>query len=76
MSIPAAAEARAKASFAAGEYEAAVEAFGLALQESTAAKHLILCNRSAAFLKLGRTREARADADQAVLICQDFVQAH
>lgn len=67
--------AAGKAAFAAGRYAEAVSLFGEAL-ERTPADHLLLCNRSAAQLKLGRYDAAVQDARRATDAAPSFVKAH
>ena len=68
----------AKAAFAAGDYYLAVSLFTTLIDDGAADdRHLQLCNRSAALLKLGRPHEAAADARLAVTLSPpDFVKGH
>ena len=66
----------AKAAFAAGDYETAAALFTQLLEEGTADEHLLLCNRSAALLKLGDSAAAEADARRALWLCPGYVKAH
>ncbi|KAL1495889.1 hypothetical protein AB1Y20_014533 [Prymnesium parvum] len=68
---------RAKAAFTSGDFQTSATWFEAALRESNCAeRHLVLCNRSAALLKLRRLAEALADADEAACLCPTFVKAH
>ena len=58
-------DAEAKAAFAAGRHADAASLFGQLLQMSGAELHLVLCNRSAAWAKLGMWQEAEVDARDA-----------
>ena len=55
-------DAAAKAAFAAGRYEEAAALFGQLLINGAPDSHLVLCNRSAAWAKLGKWAEAEGDA--------------
>jgi len=55
-------DAAAKAAFAAGRHEEAAALFGQLLLAGAPDPHLVLCNRSAAWAKLGKWAEAEADA--------------
>lgn len=80
----------AKAAFAAGQYGAALEGFSAVLEQhphrqteqhdtsdlQESQRHLLLCNRSAVLLKLGRHAEAAEDARSAVALAPRRVKAH
>ena len=55
-------DAAAKVAFAAGRHEKAAALFGQLLLAGTPEPHLVLCNRSAAWAKLGKWAEAEGDA--------------
>ena len=55
-------DAAAKAAFAAGRHEEAAALFGQLLLTGAPDPHLVLCNRSAAWAKLGKWSEAEGDA--------------
>ena len=55
-------DAAAKAAFAAGRHEEAAALFGQILLTGAPEPHLVLCNRSAAWAKLGKWAEAEGDA--------------
>ena len=52
----------AKAAFASGRHEEAAALFGQLLLTGAPEPHLVLCNRSAAWAKLGKWAEAEGDA--------------
>ena len=55
-------DAEAKAAFAAGRHEEAAALFGQLLLTGPLEPHLVLCNRSAAWARLGKWAEAEGDA--------------
>ena len=55
-------DAAAKAAFAAGRHEEAAALFGQLLLTGPLEPHLVLCNRSAAWARLGKWAEAEGDA--------------
>lgn len=67
---------KAKAAFAAGDFESSVSWFSEAITEGCASRHVLLCNRSAALIKLSRLAEALADANEALQECPCSVKAH
>ena len=69
----------AKAAFAAGDFEAAAKLYSSLLERRSAVeqRHLLLCNRSAALMKMGRYEAAAADARDAIHDAPEgFVKAH
>ena len=57
----------AKAAFASGRHEEAAALFGQLLLTGAPEPHLVLCNRSAAWAKLGKWAEAEGDARLAMV---------
>ena len=69
----------AKAAFAAGDFEAAAQLYSSLLERRSAIeqRHLLLCNRSAALMKMGRYDDAANDARDAIQDAPEgFVKAH
>ena len=61
-------DAAAKAAFAAGRHEEAAALFGQLLLEGAQDAHLVLCNRSASWAKLGKWAEAAPPGRLAILL--------
>jgi tetratricopeptide (TPR) repeat protein len=69
----------AKAAFAAGDFEAAAQLYSSLLERRSAVeqRHLLLCNRAAALMKMGRYEDAANDARDAIQDAPEgFVKAH
>eukprot|EP00320_Phaeocystis_rex_P014991 CAMPEP_0119072016 /NCGR_PEP_ID=MMETSP1178-20130426/56621_1 /TAXON_ID=33656 /ORGANISM="unid sp, Strain CCMP2000" /LENGTH=198 /DNA_ID=CAMNT_0007053993 /DNA_START=33 /DNA_END=629 /DNA_ORIENTATION=- len=69
----------AKAAFAAGDFEAACRLYSSLLERRSAIeqRHLLLCNRAAALMKMGRYEDAANDARDAIQDAPEgFVKAH
>ena len=76
MSSP---DTAAKAAFAAGDFEAAAQMYSSLLERRSAVeqRHLLLCNRAAALMKMGRWEDAANDARNAIHDAPEgFVKAH
>ena len=72
-------DAAAKRAFAEGHYEEAARLYSSLLERKSAVdqRHLLLCNRSAALMKLGRYEDAASDARTAIQAAPEgFVKAH
>lgn len=72
-------DAAAKRAFADGNYEEAARLYSSLLERKSAVdqRHLLLCNRSAALMKLGRYEAAASDARTAIQTAPEgFVKAH
>ena len=73
-------DAAAKSAFAAGNYEEAARLYSALLErrpDATEQRHLLLCNRSAALMKMSRFEEAANDARAAIETAPEgFVKAH